>query len=118
MAFGVLALAGLLTAAVVGPTVGAACSGPGCVGQAVNDLNPGTNTDLPTLIKKIINLLLYVIGAVSVIMIVVGAIKYTVSNGDSNAMTSAKNTIFYAVIGLVVAIAGYAIVNFVVTYFT
>jgi len=69
------------------------------------------------LLKKIVNLLLYVIGAVAVIMIVVGGIKYVVSNGDSSAVTSAKNTIFYAVIGIVVAILAYAIVNFVITSF-
>ena len=50
-------------------------------------------------------------------MIVIGGIKYTVSNGDTTAVTSAKNTILYAVIGLVVAIMAYAIVSFVITRF-
>jgi len=96
----------------------AACTGTGCIGTAVNEVNPSPNGDkLPDIIKKIVNLLLYVIGAVAVIMIVVGGIKYVVSNGDSSAVTSAKNTIFYAVIGIVVAILAYAIVNFVITSF-
>lgn len=69
--------------------------------------------DLTVSIKGIIDVILYVLGAVAVIMIIIGGFRYVVSNGDSGAITSAKNTIFYAVIGLVVAILAYAIVNFV-----
>jgi hypothetical protein len=50
-------------------------------------------------------------------MLIIGGIRYTVSNGDSAAVTSAKNTILYAVIGIVVAILAYALVNFVITSF-
>lgn len=67
--------------------------------------------------KTIVNVLLYVIGAVSVIMLIIGGIRYTISQGDSGAVTSAKNTILYAVIGIVVAILAYAIVNFVIGSF-
>ena len=66
--------------------------------------------------ERITNAFLFVVGAVSVIMIVVGGFRYAISNGDQSAMTSAKNTIFYAIVGLVVAIAAYAIVSFVLTY--
>ena len=59
-------------------------------------------------------MILFIIGAVAVIMIVVGGVRYTVSNGDSNAVQGAKNTIMYAIVGLVVAIVAYALVNFVV----
>ena len=62
----------------------------------------------------IVNVILFIIGAVAVIMIVVGGVRYTVSNGDSNAVQGAKNTIMYAIVGLVVAIVAYALVNFVV----
>jgi hypothetical protein len=68
-------------------------------------------------IKLIINVLLFLIGAASVIMIILGGIRYVVSGGDSTQITGAKNTIMYAVIGLVVALLAYAIVNFVVTQF-
>ncbi len=51
------------------------------------------------------------------IMIVIGGIKYTTSNGDSSSVTSAKNTILYAVVGLIVAMMAYAIVNYVVGKF-
>ena len=77
----------------------------------------GGKFDLGGMINFVINIMLFVIGAASVIMIVVGGIRYTLSNGDSSAITGAKNTILYAVIGLVVALLAYAIVNFVITQF-
>lgn len=63
--------------------------------------------------ETITNVLLFLIGAVSVIMLIIGGIRYTISNGDQGAVTSAKNTIMYAIIGLVVALLAYAIVQFV-----
>lgn len=69
-------------------------------------------------IKTFINVVLYVLGALAVIMIVIGGLRYTVSAGDSSATTGAKNTILYAVVGLIVALLAYAIVNFVLTQFT
>lgn len=71
--------------------------------------------DAPTLVSTVTNALLFVIGAISVIMIIVGGIRYVISNGDSAQITAAKNTILYAVIGLAIAVLAYAIVNFVVT---
>ncbi len=67
--------------------------------------------------KTITNVLLFIIGAISVIMLIIGGIRYVVSGGDSTAVTSAKNTILYAVVGIVVAILAYALVNFVITSF-
>ena len=61
----------------------------------------------------IINTLLYVIGALSVVMLIVGGIRYTVSNGTAAQVTAAKNTIMYALVGLVIAFLAYAIVNWV-----
>ena len=67
--------------------------------------------------KTITNVLLFIIGAISVIMLIIGGIRYTTSNGDSGAVTNAKNTILYAVIGIIVALLAYALVNFVITSF-
>jgi len=63
----------------------------------------------------IVNILLFIIAAVAVIMLIIGGIRYVVSGGDQQAVTGAKNTILYAVIGIVVAILAYAIVNFVIS---
>jgi hypothetical protein len=65
-------------------------------------------------VKKIINLFLYAIGVLSVIMIVWSGLKYTTSRGDAEAVKSAKNTLLYAVIGIIVAALAFTIVNFVV----
>lgn len=67
--------------------------------------------------KTVTNVLLFIIGAVAVIMLVIGGIRYTISGGDSNSITAAKNTILYAIIGIIVAILAYAAVNFVIGSF-
>ena len=61
----------------------------------------------------IINFALYFIGAISVLMLIIGGVRYTLSGGNEKAVSAAKNTILYAVIGVVVALLAYAIVNFV-----
>ena len=75
-------------------------------------------TDIDTTFKDAVNFLLYLIGAIAVIMLIFGGFRYVTSGGDGSAITSAKNTILYAVIGLAVAIIAYAIVNFVITSLT
>ncbi|HKX73708.1 MAG TPA: hypothetical protein VJM32_06840 [Candidatus Saccharimonadales bacterium] len=64
--------------------------------------------------NRILTTFTYIIGAISVLMIIIGGIRYVTSNGDQNSITSAKNTILYSVIGLIVAILAYAIVSFVI----
>jgi drug/metabolite transporter (DMT)-like permease len=64
----------------------------------------------------IVNIALFLIGAISVIMIIYGGIRYTISGGEAKNVTAAKDTIMYAVVGLVVAILAYAIVNFVIVH--
>ena len=82
-------------------------------GGADSVKNDDDSGDLAGTIKSVINILLFITGMVAVLFIVIGGLRYVTSNGDQNATSSAKNTILYAVIGLVVAIMAYAIVNFV-----
>ena len=72
------------------------------------------NTGIFTTIS---NVMLFVVGAISVIMVVIGGLRYVISGGNSGNITAAKNTILYAVVGLVIAIMAYAIVNFVIGSF-
>lgn len=65
--------------------------------------------------NNILNVLTIVIGAVSVLMIIIGSFRYTLSQGDQNAINGAKNTIIYSLVGLVLAATANAIVNFVLT---
>lgn len=94
------------------------CSGQGCVEQGIRDVNPGGGgTDagsFSTFITNIINVLLFLIGVISVIFIILGGIRFVTSQGDASQVSSARNTILYAVIGLVVAMMAFAIVNWVV----
>lgn len=64
-------------------------------------------------LTRITNIALYAVGIISVIMLIYGGIRYITSGGDSKKVTDAKNTVLYAIIGLVIAILAYAIVNFV-----
>ena len=68
--------------------------------------------------RTITNVMLYLIGAISVIMLIIGGLRYVVSGGDSTAVQNAKNTILYAVVGIIVAILAYAVVSFVITSFS
>ena len=78
-------------------------------GNSSNQTLFGSNSIFTT----IVNVLLFVIGAISVIMLIIGGIRYTLSGGDSGSVTAAKNTIMYAIIGLVIAFLAFAIVNWV-----
>ena len=68
-------------------------------------------------LKNIVDILLFILGAIAVIMVVVGGLRYVLSGGDSNQITAAKNTILYAIVGVVVAILAYAIVHWVIDQF-
>lgn len=68
-------------------------------------------------VQEVISILLFAVGVVAVIMIIVGGIRYVLSNGDASQIKSAKDTILYSVVGLVVALLAYSIVNFVVGRF-
>ncbi len=91
-------------------------AGVNAAGSA-NGLAKGSITGSGGYVAIIINFLLVAIGIVSVIMIIIGGFRYTISNGDENSVRAAKDTILYAVIGLIVAILSFVIVNFVLGVF-
>ena len=68
-----------------------------------------------TIVQNVIDILLWVVGIASVVMLIVGGIRYVVSAGDQNAVQGAKNTILYAIVGLVISLLAFTLVNFVVT---
>lgn len=74
----------------------------------------GRSERVEPFIERVVNLLLFILGIIAVIVIIIAGIMYAVSAGDSSAVTKAKNAILYAIIGLVVALLSYAIVNLVV----
>lgn len=87
--------------------------------QSVNDIREGVErtgpagTDVNEAIEAAINILSVVVGVIAVIMVIIGGLKYVTSNGDSSSISSAKNTIIYALIGIVIVAIAQAIVRFV-----
>lgn len=71
------------------------------------------SSKVETLLKNIINVFSAIVGAVSVIMIIVGGFRYVTSGGDANNISGAKNTVLYAVVGLIIVAFAQVIVQFV-----
>jgi hypothetical protein len=67
------------------------------------------------IVRRIINIFSIVVGAVSVVMIIIGGFRYIISGGDSSGVSSAKNTILYAVVGLVIVLFAQVIIRFILT---
>lgn len=86
-----------------------------CEGIAVsgNQCNSTSGSEINNLVADIVNILSWVVGIAAVIMLIVGGLKYVMSAGDSNATKSAKDTILYAIVGLVIAVLAQGIVRFV-----
>lgn len=93
------------------------CSQSG-VSQEVRNANgcdgASSGDDLKNVISSIIKGVIGIIGAVAAIFILVGGINYMTSAGDAAKLEKAKKTILWAVIGLVIAVLTFAIVNFVI----
>ncbi len=92
----------------------AVCQGIGLAGGTSDCTTTAGDPDVPGTISRVIGVLSMFVGVAAVIMIIIGGIKYVFSGGDSNSVTSAKNTILYALVGLVVALLAQVIVRFVI----
>lgn len=77
--------------------------------------DPGAARRIDEIIKLVINVFSLIVGVVAVIMIIIGGLKYITSGGDSGNITGAKNTILYAIIGLVVVALAQVVVRFVLS---
>lgn len=88
----------------------AACEGV----QATGGTCTGGEGEIKGIINTVVDILSIIVGAVSVIMIIIGGLRYITSAGDSSNVQAAKNTILYAIVGLVIVIFAQAIVAFVV----
>ena len=81
-------------------------------------INGLVNMSGDELLSNALNLVYFVAGVVSVITIIIGGILYTVASGDSGRLTKAKNTIVYAVVGLIIVLLAFTITGFVTGRFT
>lgn len=115
----VLALAFFATVpALAAPSDAAAqaCAGVTAAAGGTCDATK-TGTDANELINTIINLLSWIIGVIAVIMIIFGGFKFVTSSGDSGKVSSARQTIIYALVGLVIVALAQTVVKFVIGQF-
>ncbi len=114
-----IVLGGLMPVAVPIAVASAAPKDEVCKGIELTGGTCGSAADaelaVGSIIKLVISILSILVGVVSVIMIIIGGFKYITSTGDPASVNSAKNTILYAVIGLVIVAMAQVIVRFVLT---
>ena len=86
---------------------------PKCYTSGLDDPTNGQDL-MGDIVKNIFNVVIGVVGLIAVVMIVIGGISYTTSAGDSGKVKKAKDTILYGIVGLVISLLAFAIVNFVI----
>jgi hypothetical protein len=100
-----------LPAAYVADAKADVCAGVGLTGGKCGD----NGAQVSEVIKGVINVLSIIVGIVAVIMIIIGGLKYVTSAGDAAKVGSAKNTVIYAIVGLVIVALAQVIVRFVIS---
>ena len=90
--------------------------GPGSSSTAggIDLVNNGTGDELENNVINIINGVIAVLGLVCVVVMIIGGVNYMTSSGDAGKVKKAKDTILYGLIGLVVCVLAFAVVNFVI----
>jgi hypothetical protein len=91
----------------------AACQGIGLTDASGDGCDKSAGQQVSKVIATIVNLLSVIVGTAAVIMIIVSGLKYVTSGGDSNKVSSAKTSLVYAIVGLVVVALAQFIVHFV-----
>ena len=113
----------IMTCAVFGVSVLSTASLSGSVSAQVSKgIDTATTSEMKGksidgdkgLIKTVVNVLLWAVGVLSVIMIIFSGFRYITSAGDASKTKSARSTLIYSVVGLIVAIMAWAIVNMVI----
>lgn len=90
-----------------------ACEAVGVASGASGDCTNPAGPSVDNTLKLGINVFSLIVGVAAVIMVIVGGLKYVISQGDSSNVNSAKNTILYAIVGLVVVALAQVVVKFV-----
>lgn len=107
-----------LAAPVTGQITGGVCNGANNLDLSKTDTVTTCNSEdnsstVQGLVSKILNIFSVIVGIIAVIMVVFAGFKYITSGGKDESVKTAKNTILYAVIGLVIVALAQVIVKFV-----
>ncbi|MCA9348771.1 hypothetical protein KC878_01340 [Candidatus Saccharibacteria bacterium] len=116
--FGLLGMALTLVAAAGPDRTFADEQTDAVIGGASQVPGQGGGTKLTSVVKNLLTVLSWVAGVISVIMMVVSGIQISVANGDASKVGRARNSIIYAVVGLVVVILAQTIVRFALNNIT
>ena len=84
------------------------------VGANVNKVGNNTDSDLSNSVVPIINAVIGILGLVCVVVMIIGGVNYMTSAGDAGKVKKGKDTILYGLIGLVVCVLAFALVNWVI----
>lgn len=79
----------------------------------VKNVSSGTSDPVVSFIKVAITIISYITGVAAVALIVVSGIKFMTSSGNPEKVSSAKGTLIYALIGILITVIGQTIVAFV-----
>lgn len=82
------------------------------IGEKVTEVNGGGD-DLVSSVTTILSNVIAILGLVCVVVMIIGGVNYMISSGDAGKVKKAKDTILYGLIGLVVCVLAFALVNFV-----
>jgi len=117
LAFGAMTtLVALPTYAVEGKDdkpAAAASSGADKAQEGLDGIKGNNNVDLMGSVRTILSAVFVALGVVAVVVIIIGGINYTISQGDPGKVKKAKDTILYGIVGLVISLSAFAIVQFV-----
>ncbi len=89
--------------------------GASSTGSDVNCESNDSTNNIGNLAKNIVNIFSFIVGAVAVLMIIYGGFRYITSGGDSGSVGNAKNTLIYAIVGLIIVALAQIIVQFVLS---
>jgi hypothetical protein len=121
MAFGGLLVPATVSAQLFDNSKNQACealnqtNGQPVAGQASNACGTTNGERVNKVIQLVLNIMSLVVGIVAVVMVIISGLKYITSQGDSTSVSSAKNTLLYAVVGLIIVALAQFIVRFVLT---
>lgn len=85
-----------------------------CVGGVNNDV--ATLQGLECLIANIFTVILTLIGLAAFVMLIVGSLRWLISGGNSSSLDKARSTMTYAIIGIVVAVSAYIVLNLIASF--
>ena len=113
--FSVLIPVGVAQAASISPSFYACGGTTGSLGGNTGCGTGGSTSGIATFLTWAVNIFSAIVGIIAVVMIILGGLKYITSGGDSSKVGSAKNTLLYAIIGLVIVVMAQVIIHFVLS---